>query len=160
MAPEQVFIASAVQAWKQNVERADKIFSGLSDEQLQAEVAPGKNRLVYLWGHLTAVHDAMLPLLGVGDKLHPELAAAFLTAPDKAVAALPPTAELRRAWNEVNDRLLTAFRNFTVFDWAGKHTAVSDEAFAADPLRNRLSVVISRTSHVAYHVGQVALAPK
>jgi hypothetical protein len=31
------------------------------------EVAPGKNRLIYLWGHLTAVHDAMLPLLVWGN---------------------------------------------------------------------------------------------
>ena len=42
----------------------------------------------------------------------------------------------------------------------GKHTAVSDEDFAANPLRNRLSVLLSRTRHLAYHIGQIALAPK
>jgi hypothetical protein len=58
-------------AWKQNIERAGKIFSGRSTADLQQEVAPGKNRLIYLWGHLTAVHDAMLPLLGLGPRLLP-----------------------------------------------------------------------------------------
>jgi hypothetical protein len=38
--------------------------------------------------------------------------------------------------------------------------AVSDEEFAANPLRNRLSVVLSRTNHLAYHIGQIALTPK
>ena len=115
---------------------------------------------MYLWGHLTAVHDAMLPLLGLGDRLHPELAAAFLTTADKAADGLPSAATLQRQWSEVNGRLLAAFDNFTASDWAGKHTAVSDEDFAANPLRNRLSVLLSRTSHLSYHIGQTALAPK
>jgi hypothetical protein len=160
MTPEQTIIASAVNSWKLNVERADKVFSGLTDDQLQREVAPGRNRLVYLWGHLTAVHDAMLPLLGLGERLHPELAAAFLTAADRAVDGLPPAAELQRHWGEVNGRLLAGFDHFTASDWAGKHTAVSDEDFAVNPLRNRMSVLLSRTSHLAYHIGQSVLAPK
>ena len=27
----------------------------------------------YLLGHLTAMHDRMFPLLGLGDRFHPEL---------------------------------------------------------------------------------------
>ena len=160
MTPEQSVVASAVHAWKLNIERADKAFSGLSDEQLRAEVAPGRNRLVYLWGHLIAVHDAMLPLLDLGPRLHPELDAAFLTGADKAVADLPSAAELKRLWDEVNGRVLVGFGAFTAADWAGKHTVVSEQDFAANPLRNRLSILLSRTSHVAYHLGQCALAPK
>lgn len=160
MTSEQTIIASAVQSWKQNVERAGKVFSALTDQQLQTEVAPGRNRLVYLWGHLTAVHDAMLPLLGLGDRLHPELDAAFVTAADKAVDGLPSAAQIKRYWDEVNGHLMAGFGTFTTSDWAGKHTAVSDEDFAANPLRNRLSVLLSRTSHLAYHIGQTALAPK
>lgn len=160
MTPDQTIVASAVHSWKQNVERADKVFSGLTEQQLLTEVAPGRNRLVYLWGHLTAVHDGMLPLLGLGDRLHPELDAAFLTAADKAVGVLPSAAEIKGHWGEVNGRLLAGFGNFTASDWAQRHTAVSEEDFAANPLRNRLSVLMSRTSHLAYHLGQTALAPK
>lgn len=160
MTPEQTVIASTVHAWKLNVERADKVFAGLTEQQLLTEVAPGRNRLVYLWGHLTAVHDAMLPLLGLGDRLHPELDAAFLTAADKAVGMLPTAAEITDYWGEVNRRLLAGFGNFTASDWTQKHTAVSEEDFAANPLRNRLSILLSRTNHLAYHLGQSALAPK
>jgi hypothetical protein len=48
---------NAVNSWRLGVERADKIFSNLAEDQLLREVAPGKNRLIYLWGHLTAIHD-------------------------------------------------------------------------------------------------------
>jgi hypothetical protein len=160
MTPEQSVVASAVQAWTMNIERADKLFSGLSDERMLTEIAPGKNRLVYLWGHLVAVHDAMLPLLGLGERLHPELDAAFLTGADRTVANLPSAAELKRHWDEVNSRLLAGFGGFTAADWAQKHTVVSAADFAANPLRNRFAVLLSRTSHVAYHLGQAALAPK
>ena len=52
----------------------------LSEEQLLQEIAPGKNRLIYLWGHLTAVNDALIPLLGFGERLHPELDAMFFAS--------------------------------------------------------------------------------
>ena len=72
MTTEKSLIDSALRGWKSNVERADKLFGGLSPEQLEQEVAPGKNRLIYLWGHLAAVNDRLLPLLGIGERLHPE----------------------------------------------------------------------------------------
>jgi hypothetical protein len=37
---------------------------------------------------------------------------------------------------------------------------VSDADFGVNPLRNRLAVLLSRTEHIAYHLGQVALAPR
>src|SRR5216684_3710054 len=57
---------------------------------------------------------------------------------------------------KMNGRLLTGFINFTASDWAQKHTHVSGEDFAGNPLRNRLSILLSRTSHVEYHLGQTA----
>ena len=160
MTPEESIVKSAVHAWKQQLERADKLFSGLSEQQLLAEVAPGKNRLIYLWGHLTAVHDAMLPLLGLGRRLHPELDALFVTGADRTAAQLPAAADLKRLWDEVSDTLLAGFNRYTPADWAGKHSVVSDEDFAANPLRNRFAILLSRTSHVAYHLGQAQLALK
>ena len=78
---EQALVTAALSSWKGNIERADRLFSPLNEEQLQKEVAPGKNRLIYLWGHLTAVHDRMLPLLGLGERLHPEFDPLFLPIP-------------------------------------------------------------------------------
>lgn len=160
MTPEESIVATAVQAWTLNVERADKLFSGLGESQLLKEVAPGRNRLIYLWGHLIAVHDAILPLMGIGPRLHPELDPLFLTEADKVAAALPFAAELKTQWDEVHGRLLAGFRSFTASDWAQKHTAMTDADFEKNPLRNRLAVLLNRTSHLSYHIGQAALAPK
>jgi hypothetical protein len=109
---------------------------------------------------LIAVHDAMLPLLGLGQRLHPELDAAFLTGADKALVEPPSAAQLKRHWDEVNGTLLAGFSKFTASDWAQKHSVVSEEDFAANPLRNRLAILLSRTSHMAYHLGQAALVPQ
>src|SRR5271170_1235118 len=95
---EQGLVTGALNAWKLNIERADRVFSPLDEQQLQKEVAPGKNRIIYLLGHLTAVHDKMLPLLRVGERLHPELDEMFLTKPDRAVAPLPATDDLKAYW--------------------------------------------------------------
>ncbi len=85
MTTEKSLIDSAIRGWKSNVERADKLFGGLSSEQLEQEVAPGRNRLIYLWGHLAAANDGLLPLLGIGERLHPEFDAMFTSNPDKSV---------------------------------------------------------------------------
>ena len=158
MTPEQSLAATAVHAWTLNISRADKVFAGLTDELLRKEVAPGKNRLVYLWGHLIAVHDAMLPLLGIGARLHAELDVQFLTEANNTTSELPSAAHFAHCWTEVNDALLAGFDRFTPADWTQRHTAMSDTDFATNPLRNRLAVLLSRTGHVAYHLGQCALA--
>jgi DinB superfamily len=158
--PEQALVASALGAWKSNLQRADRVFSALSEEQLQKEVAPGKNRLIYLWGHLTAVHDRLLPLLEIGPRLCPEFDGIFITSPDKTVAQLPTAAEIKSAWDEVNSKLLAGFTGFSPAEWLQKHASVSAEDFAKDPSRNRFAVLLSRTNHLAFHLGQMALIPK
>jgi hypothetical protein len=68
MSTENSLIDAALRGWKSNVERVDKLFGTLSPEQLEQQVTPGKNRLVYLWGHLAAVNDGLLPLLGIAER--------------------------------------------------------------------------------------------
>ena len=155
----QTVAANALLAWKQQLELAQKIFAPLSDEQLRKEIAPGKNRLIYLYGHFVAVHDRMLPLLAIGERLYPQLDAPFLAEKDRTVpdADLPSAADLKRMWDEVHGKLNAALEKFTAEDWIAKHTSVSDEDFAKNPLRNRIAVLFSRTSHIAYHLGQAAL---
>ena len=68
---DERFVTTVVNSWKQTVSRLDGRFSPLDEQQLVKQVAPDKNRLFYLLGHLTAVHDRMLPLLAIGERLHP-----------------------------------------------------------------------------------------
>jgi hypothetical protein len=37
---------------------------------------------------------------------------------------------------------------------------MTDEDFKANPLRNRLAVLLNRTNHLSYHLGQAALVSK
>jgi DinB superfamily len=157
MANEESFGNAALHSWKQVVGRFDKVLAELSDEQLQKRVVPGRNRLYYILGHLTAVHDRLFTLLDVGTRLHPELDEAFITNPDGTLADPLPAADLRKAWSEVNAKLTAAFEKFTPAEWLARHTQVSEEEFAKDPTRNRLAVVLSRTNHVSFHSGQAVL---
>jgi uncharacterized damage-inducible protein DinB len=150
----------AINSWRLVLERTNKALSNLTDDQLLKEVAPGKNRVIYLWGHLTAVHDAMFPILGLGERLHPELDAIFISSPDKAGAQLPPVGELRKYWDEVNGKLLSQFASLSADEWLQRHCSMSEEDYAKDPTRNRLAVLLSRTNHLSYHLGQITLALK
>ncbi len=158
MTAEKSLIDSALRGWKSNVERADKLFEALSPEQLEQEVAPGKNRLIYLWGHLAAVNDALLPLLGIGERLHPEFDGMFISNPDKSVPLTVSGQSLKAAWQEINQNLWNGFSKFSASDWAQRHTVVSEEDFEREPHRNRFTVLLGRTTHLAYHLGQATLA--
>jgi uncharacterized damage-inducible protein DinB len=160
MTSHKLSVQVAINSWRLLVERANKIFSSLTEEELLKEVAPGRNRLIYLWGHLTAIHDAMSPILGLGERLHPELDAIFVAAPDKTGAQLPAAGELRKYWDEVNSKLLSQFAGLSADEWLQRHHAMSEEDYAKDPTRNRLAVLLSRTNHMSYHLGQITLALK
>jgi hypothetical protein len=150
-----LFVKMTLDAWNIQVERTNKLFDSLSDEQIAAEVAPGRNTGTYLLGHLAAVHDNMLPLLSAGDKLYPHLYEPYVRTPDKS-GQNTPISELRAAWNEVNKALSAAFEKLSADDWFTKHTAVSEEDFAKEPHRNKLNLIMNRTAHLANHLGQLA----
>ena len=160
MTYDQLAIKMAMASWKNTVGRADKAFSALTEEQFLREIAPGRNRFVYLLGHLTAINDAMHTVLGIGERLHPELDSIFISEPDRANDGLPSVPELMRGWTEVNGSLSAKFARLTADEWLRRHMAVSDEDYAKDPTRNRLSVLLSRTNHLSYHLGQIILGLK
>jgi DinB superfamily len=160
MGNEDSHVALGLKTWNTQIDRADKLFEGLSSEEVLREIAPGRNRLLYLWGHLTAVHDAMLPLLSLGERLHPEFDAAFVSSPDKSRVDIPSHEQVRRAWNDVKAALRKGFDKMSWSDWVQRHSAVSEEDFAKDPSRNRFAVLLSRTNHLSYHLGQAMLGRK
>src|SRR5260221_5238521 len=121
------YVALGLKTWNAQIDRADKLFGGLSSEEILREIAPGRNRLLYLWGHLTAVHDAMLPLLSLGERLHPELDVAFVSNPVKSRADIPSREQVRQAWNTVNGELWTSFERMSPSDWLGSDAPCSEK---------------------------------
>ena len=160
MENEGSYAALGLKAWKTQIDRADKLFGSLSSEEVLREIAPGRNRVLYLWGHLTAVHDAMLPLLGLRERLHPEFDVAFISNPDRSRADIPSHEQVRGAWSVVNTELWNGFEKMSSNDWALRHSSVSEEDFAKDTSRNRFAVLLNRTNHLSYHLGQAVLALK
>jgi len=158
MENEGSYVALGLKTWNTQIDRADKLFGGFSSEEILREIAPGRNRLLYLWGHLTAVHDAMLPLLSLGERLHPEFDVAFVSNPDKSRPDIPSHEQVRLAWNIVNAKLRKGFETMSWSEWLQKHSAVSEEDFAKDASRNRFAILLSRTNHLSYHLGQAVLA--
>lgn len=159
MKPE-IFIGMAIKAWDVQIERADKFFNALDDEAYSKEVAPGKNRIVYLLGHLIAVNDRMIALFSLGDRSYAALDEPFVKQPDRSDHPKPDVATLRKYWKTSNEQLSSFFAGMTPEQWFGKHTSMTDEDLVKEPTRNKLSVLLNRTSHVAYHLGQLALAEK
>jgi len=156
----QIMVRMALDAWNSQIKTGDDLLEKLSDEQLNNEVAPGRNRGIYLVGHLVAVHDRMLPLLGLGEQLYPHLNEPFLKNPDNANAAMPSAKELRQFWKNIHSTLADHFSKMQPDAWFQKHTSVSAEDFAKEPHRNKLNVLLSRTNHLSNHLGQLVFLKK
>ena len=157
---QQLFVRMALDAWNIQIDRTNKLFNALSDDQLRQEVAPGRNSGIYLLGHLTAVHDALFPLLGLGEKLYPQLDEIFIKNPDRSGLEKPEAKQLRNYWNDVNEKLQKRFNNFSIEEWLQRHTAISEADFEKEPHRNRLNVLLNRTNHLANHLGQLIFLKK
>jgi hypothetical protein len=154
---QAVLTKTALSAWQTQIDRTTKFLNELSDEQWMKEIAPGRNRGIYLAGHLAAVHDALPEILGLGKRAHPELQPMFLEAPDKSIEKTPTVGELRGIWMQVHDRLKKEFADMPAASWFSRHESMTDADFEKEPSRNKLSVLLNRTGHLAYHFGQLRL---
>ena len=92
-----------INGWDSTVKRTSALFETLNDEEMMKEVAPNRNRGIYLLGHLTAVHDMMLPLLGFRASMFPEIKDSFIRTPDNRDEQPFSVAELRQKWLTVNE---------------------------------------------------------
>src|SRR3989337_3321026 len=127
-----VFIKMVLSAWDSYNARVNKLIDALSEEQLSAETAPGRNSSVYLLGHLTAVSDALFPILGFGERLYPQLDKIFLENPDKSGLQMPPINELKEYWKKVNIKLTDHILQVSEDEWFTRHNNVSEVDFAND----------------------------
>lgn len=160
MESPEIFVKMALDGWYGQLRATNADLEKLSDNELMNEVSPGKNRGIYLLGHLATVHDLMLPLLRLGEMLYPELRPVFLDAPDKTIASLPPVSQLREQWQTVNSKLSAEFDRLPATEWFARHNNISAEDFVKEPYRNRLNVLLSRTNHLSNHRGQLTLLIK
>jgi len=155
---KEIFVQMALKAWNQQIKQATKFFDSVDASGFNKEVAPGKNSLYYLLGHLIAVNDGMIGLFGLGERQYAHLDEKFLKNADKSGIPGPEAAALKAEWQKSNAILTDYFNKMTADDWFTRHNSMTDEDLVKDPGRNKLSVLISRTNHLAYHIGQLVLA--
>ena len=155
-----VFIKMALSAWDTYNARVNKLLDTLSDEQLTADTAPGRNSGIYLLGHLIAVNDGLFPILGFGERLYPQLDKVFVESPDKSGLEMPSLNELKGYWKKVNAKLTDHIIRMPEDEWFTRHTKVSEDDFAKEPHRNKLNIIINRTNHTSYHLGQLIYLAK
>src|SRR3954469_17409113 len=117
----RLIVKSVLDAWNSRIEAANKIIDSLTDEDLQKEVAPGRNRGIYLLGHLALVNDKMLPLLNFEPQHYAHLEDAFLNKPDKSTD-LPSAKEVRAVWKDVNSKLAAHCAKLSADEWFEKHS--------------------------------------
>ena len=152
-----LLVRMILMAWDAQNNNLKKLIHSLTDEQLAKQISPGKNTGLYLLGHLVAISDGIFPLLGFADRLFPEMEEVFVKNPDRSGFAFPPVAELKQRLETVNVKLNGHFRSTDVNGWLSRHSVVSAEDFKKEPHRNKLNVIITRTGHMAYHIGQMGL---
>jgi hypothetical protein len=157
MTHDEILCANALETWKQIVQRITIKLSTLKDEEVERTVAPSRNRVIYLIGHLIVAHDRMFPLLRIGDRHYTNLDASFFDNADGVVAHSFDIAYLRGAWEEVNRVLTESISKLTPAEWLERHGSVTEEAFVQEPLRNRMAILLSRTNHASFHYGQIIL---
>ena len=83
---EKLLSQTVLNSWKSVNQRVSALIAQLSEEQIQKEIATGRNRAFYIVGHLTAVSDRMFPLLDVGERRFPNLDSVYLEHPDRTEA--------------------------------------------------------------------------
>jgi len=159
-ATQTVFIKMALSAWDSHNARVNKLVTSLSDDEWFADTAPGRNSGVYLLGHLIAVSDGLFPILGFGERLYPGLEKVFLESPDKSGLPTPSLPELKEYWKNVNAKLSEHISQMPADEWFTRHNSVSEADFAKEPHRNKLNIIINRTNHTSYHLGQLVYLAK
>jgi hypothetical protein len=159
-AEKEIFIKMVISYWQVVNNRTTDLFNKLSDDELSAETAPGRNTGIYLLGHLAAVHDAMFPILGFGEPLYPELYKVFVESPDKSGLEKPPISYLRECWSKVTSTLQQRIDAMSADEWFTRHNAVSSEDFVKEPHRNKLNIIVNRTNHLSSHLGQLIYLSK
>ncbi|WP_295718689.1 DinB family protein [Mucilaginibacter sp.] len=155
-----LLIKMAISNWELQNTRLNALLNKLTDDQLSAQTAPGRNSGIYLLGHLAAVSDGLFTFLELGDRLYPQLDEIFLKNSDTSGLEKPSIADIKEYWNHVNTTLKQKFDAMQPEEWFTKHSAVSAEDFAKEPHRNKLNILINRTIHQGYHMGQLTYLVK
>jgi hypothetical protein len=134
-----------------------KVIDSIGDENFNQPIVANGNSPSWLLGHLADTDDKLLELFGIGKRLFPELSTIYHHERGNNQQGHLTKAELNVKWNSIVAELDNAFKNMTEADWLARHLSVTEEDFKKEPHRNKLNVFLSRVTHKASHLGQIAM---
>lgn len=143
--------------WDTYNNRMQKLLDTISNENFNKPVAPGANSPSWILGHLVDTDDKLLELFGIRSRLFPELEKIYHHERGANQAGHLTKDQLITQWKAILAELNRTFKSMSESDWHGRHVAVSEEDFKKEPHRNKLNVMLSRVSHKASHLGQIAM---
>jgi DinB superfamily len=146
--------------WDTYNRRMQKMLDALSAENYFKAIVPGGNSPSWLMGHLADTDDALLELFGIRKRMFPELAKIYHHEKGTNQSGHLSKDELNTQWKAILAELDKTFKSMSESDWHSRHMAVTEEDFKKEPQRNKLNVMLSRVSHKASHLGQVAMQEK
>jgi uncharacterized damage-inducible protein DinB len=137
-----------------------KTLENISEEAFHKPIVAGGNSPSWLLGHLADTDDALLELFGIKNRLYPNLAKIYHHERDTNQTGHLSKEELTTQWQAIIAELDRAIKAYSESDWLARHMVVSEEDFKKEPHRNKLNVMLSRVTHKASHLGQIALQVK
>jgi hypothetical protein len=156
MQNEKLIFNILLDQWDGKVKQLTTLFQQLGENSGTTEVYPGKNKVIYLLGHLTAASDAMLEALDISDRRHTQFDRIFF-APQMPGTVYPEYSVLLNNWIGVNAVLTDAMKEFSPEHWLTKHAYVNAEDFDLQPNRNKFNILVTRIAHLNNHYGQLVL---
>jgi hypothetical protein len=145
-----------IHSWTSKTLQITNYWDKIGAASVYREIIPGGNKIIYILGHLLAIQDRMLEGMHLGDSLYPELDKIFLI-PQMPDHVFPDPVVMRKQWGQINDLLLQKFKDITMEQWLSRHFYVSEQDFVKEPHRNVLNLLLTRTTHLANHYGQLIL---
>ncbi len=97
-------------------------------------------------------------MLGLGEKTNEDYYNYFVK--NNVVIKSQSISQIRHYWQETSSQLSKKIASLSTDSWFEKHYLVSAEDFAKEPHRNKLNVLLSRTSRLQYHLGQLTFVLK
>lgn len=150
------FVDTILTAWNRYLEQLGDLFNNLPDNG-DLENSFNKNRLLYTIGHLTALNDETGVELGLRELLYPELVNDFLVETYRTSNSGQSIHNLLAYWRNVNCTLTSYISDMQLSDWFEDKAGLLNNELQGTPQGSKLNVILTKTHHLVYHLGQLAL---
>ena len=91
---KEITVKMILSGWENGQDRIKKALSVLSDENMDLEIAPGRNKVSWIIGHLSAVNDSLFSILALGEKINEDYYNYF--AKDDSSIKAPGVSQIRQ----------------------------------------------------------------